>query len=566
MHLRNRVVFILLVLISAGLYIVPWHQYGVDIAWLNKPYTLGLDLQGGVELDYKVDLDAVRAQSGTSTEQNVVEGIKSVIDKRVNSLGLAEPTIQTAKYGSDNHIIVQIPTQSHSDLSIEERSAKNAEDIKKAKETIGKVVKLEFREEKKSITDEDRKARQTIAERALAELATTPWATVWSKYRDQYENVAYNTATGAIPREIAFSGVESITTFPYTSQVYVARGQESYDKNGSGEIIPITSPGYAILQIQSKNGTGTGATYAYSYLFVDQRPSMWQAAKTADGKVLNDQYLVNAGVGFTQVGQPEVELLFNDEGKKIFGELTKRLIGKQIAIFVGGELLTAPTVQAVITDGKAVITGNYTVKSAQTLANDINTGIVPAPIYLTSERTIDAKIGSESLRQILMAGAIGLFAIIVFLVVMYRVSGLLAGIALITYTVILIALVKMTGVVLTIASIAGVILSIGLAIDANILIFERMREALREGRPLDQAIVLGFDHSWTAIWDSHITSLTSAVILYVFGISMIKGFWFMLGLGIVLSLFTAMWVSRILIMAVGRNMGKRLETFIGYTK
>jgi protein-export membrane protein SecD len=565
MHLRNRVIFIVFIFISAGLYIVPWHQYGVDVAWLNRPYTLGLDLQGGVELDYKVDLDAVKAQSGTNTEQSVVEGIKSVIDKRVNSLGLAEPTIQTAKYGSDNHIIVQIPTQSHSDLSIEERSAKNAEDIKKAKETIGKVVKLEFREEKKSVTDEDRKARQTIAEKALAELATTPFTTVGEKYQDQYENVVYGTATGAIPREISFSGVESITTFPYTSQVYVARGQENYEKAGTGYTVTST-PGYAILSIDSKNGTGTGATYAYSYLFVDQRPSMWQAAKTADGKILNDQYLVNAGVGFTQVGQPQVELLFNEEWKKIFGELTKRLIGKQIAIFVGGELLTAPTVQAVITDGRAVITGDYTVKWAQTLANDINTGIVPAPIYLTSERTIDAKIGSESLRQILMAGAIGLVAIIVFLVIMYRVSGLLAGLALVTYTVILIALVKMTGVVLTLASIAGVILSIGLAIDANILIFERMREALREGRPLDQAIVLGFDQSWTAIWDSHITSLASAVILYVFGISMIKGFGFMLGLGIVLSLFTAMWVSRILIIAVGRNMGKRLEAFIGYTK
>jgi preprotein translocase subunit SecD len=312
MHLRNRVIFIVFIFISAGLYIVPWHQYGVDIAWLNRPYTLGLDLQGGVELDYKVDLDAVRAQSGTSTEQNVVEGIKSVIDKRVNSLGLAEPTIQTAKYGSDNHIIVQIPTQSHSDLSVEERSAKNAEDIKKAKETIGKVVKLEFREEKKSVTDEDRRARQTIAEKALAELATTPFATVGKKYQDQYENVTYATATGVIPREISFSGVESITTFPYTSQVYVARGQENYEKAGTGYTVTST-PGYAILSLESKNGTGTGATYAYSYLFVDQRPSMWQAAKTLDGKILNDQYLINAGVGFTQVGQPQVELLFNEE-------------------------------------------------------------------------------------------------------------------------------------------------------------------------------------------------------------------------------------------------------------
>ncbi len=242
------------------------------------------------------------------------------------------------------------------------------------------------------------------------------------------------------------------------------------------------------------------------------------------------------------------------------------MIGKQIAIFVGGQLLTAPTVQAVITDGRAVITGDYTIKGAQTLANDINTGIVPAPIYLTSERTIDAKIGSSSLQQILVAGAIGLLAIIVFLTVFYRISGLLAGVALITYTLILVALVKMTGVVLTLASIAGVILSIGLAIDANILIFERMREALRDGKNLEHSITIGFDKSWTAIWDSHITSLTSAIILYIFGISLIKGFGFMLGLGIILSLFTAMWVSRILIIAVGSKMTHHISAFIGFKK
>ncbi len=566
MNIRNRVLIIIALLVLSGLYIVPWNQYGIDSAWLNKPYTLGLDLQWGVELDYKVDLDVVKSQSGKTTEQNIVEGIKSVIDKRVNSLGLAEPTIQTAKYGPDNHIIVQIPTQAHTDLSEAARKTKNAEDIKKAKETIWKVVQLEFREEKKSVTDADRAERRILAEKAFTDIKTTPFATVWQKYRDSYENIGYNTGTGALPKEISFSGVETITTFPYTTPVFVARGEESYVKDSSGQIITTSNPGYAIVELLSKNGSGTWTTYAYSYIFVDQRPSLWQAAKTVDGKVLNDKYLVNAGVGFTQVGQPQVELLFNEDGKKIFGELTKRLIGKQIAIFVGWQLLTAPTVQAVITDGKAVITGDYTIKWAQTLANDINTGIVPAPIYLTSERTIDAKIGSESLRQILMAGAIGLLVIIIFLVSIYRVSGLLAGLALITYTLILIALVKMTGVVLTLASIAGVILSIGLAIDANILIFERMREALVDGKTMDQSITLGFEKSWTAIWDSHITSLTSAVILYVFGISLIKWFGFMLGLGIILSLFTAMWVSRILIIAVGRKIGKNSALFIGFKK
>lgn len=567
MKLSHRVGIVIGLIALSGLYILPWKQYGSENSFLTKQFTLGLDLQWGVELDYKVDLDAVRSQSGAKNEQNIIEWLKSIIDSRVvDGLKLSEPTIQTIKYGSENHIIVQIPTKDYSSLSEAERNKKKSEDIKTAKDVIGKVVKLEFREEKKDITDADRAERQAIAGLAHTELQTTSWDTIVTKYRDQYENVDYKTGSGSLPAIATFSGVQDIKTFPYVSPVVLTHTEPTISMDGSGNISEQYDQGYAIVKLDSKNGTSTGATYSYSVLYIDQKPSTWTAARTADGKVLDDQYLVSAGVGFTQAGQSQVELLFNDEGKKIFGELTKRLIGNRIAIFVGGQMLTAPVVQAVITDGKAVITGDYTVKWAQELANNINTGIVPAPIYLTSERTIDAKIGSSSLDQILTAGAIGLIAIVVFLTIFYRVTGLLAGIALIAYTLILIALVKMTGVVLTLASIAGVILSIGLAIDANILIFERMREALHEWKTLDQAIATGFDKSWTAIWDSHITSLTSAVILYIFGISLIQGFGFMLGLGIVLSLFTAMWVSRVLVLAVGRSMHGNSAAFIGVSK
>ncbi|MFA6090826.1 MAG: protein translocase subunit SecD, partial [Candidatus Gracilibacteria bacterium] len=282
-----------------------------------------------------------------------------------------------------------------------------------------------------------------------------------------------------------------------------------------------------------------------------------------DGKVLDERYLTKASVSFSQGFAPQVDLLFNADGGKIFAELTKRLLGKQIAIFVGGELLTAPTVQSVIPDGRAVITGNYTAESAKKLSTDINTGIVPAPIYLTSERTIDAKIGADSLRVIINAGLIGLLLIIGFLVLIYRVSGLMAGIALVIYGLILLAIVKSFGIVLTLASIAGIILSIGLAIDANILIFERTKEELRNGVEVEKAIIVGFGKSWSAIWDSHITSFTSAIVLYIFGISLIKGFGLMLGLGILLSLFTAMWISRILILVVGNKMRKKTKCFIG---
>lgn len=341
--------------------------------------------------------------------------------------------------------------------------------------------------------------------------------------------------------------------------------------------------GYSVVRIKSITSTekerevktGSGATevtkkekytakiYDYEGIFVSQKPSEWMAAKTEAGKVLDEQYLTKASVSFSQGFSPQVDLLFNADGGKIFAELTKRLMGKQIAIFVGGELLTAPTVQSVIPDGRAVITGNYSAEGAKKLATDINTGIVPAPIYLTSERTIDAKIGADSLKVIIHAGLIGLILIIGFLILIYRVSGLMAGIALVIYGLLLLAIVKTFGIVLTLASIAGIILSIGLAIDANILIFERTKEELRKGVEVEKAIAVGFGKSWSAIWDSHITSFTSAVVLYIFGISLIKGFGLMLGLGILLSLFTAMWISRILILVVGHKMRKNTKTFIG---
>lgn len=503
--------------------------------------------------------------------------MKAIIDRRVNSLGLAEPTIQTATYGTDTHIIVQIPTKDYGDISEEEKQKKSREDIANAKATIGKVVKLEFKEEKKEITEEDKLERRALAESALAELATTPFATVGQKYRDQYENIGYISTSGALIAEAQIEGIDSVTTFPYLSPVSYVPGEETLSADVDGNVITNRGAGgYTILSIDSMTevevpAEGTGVTtknkeYVYSMIYVDERPSLWTPAKTADGKVLNDSYLVSAGSAFNQAGQSQVELLFNDEGKAIFADITKRLLGKELAIYVGGEQLTAPTIQSVIPDGRAVITGDYTIASAKELADNITTGIVPAPIYLTSERTIDAKIGSSALREILIAGLIGLMLIVVFLTVYYRISGLLAGLSLVAYTIFLIALIKFFGPVLTLASIAGVILSIGLAIDANILIFERMREALQEGNNLMKSVHIGFDKSWTAIWDSHVTSLVSAAILFLVGISMIKGFGLMLALGIVLSLFTSMWVARVLIEVVAKRMNHNTQMFIGLKK
>lgn len=172
--------------------------------------------------------------------------------------------------------------------------------------------------------------------------------------------------------------------------------------------------------------SGGQKIYEYKVLWVDETPSAWQIARTKDGKSLNDQYLTDAQMVFSQNAQPQIQLTFNEDGKKIFGEISERLIGKQLAIFVGGDLITAPVIQTKIADGLAVISGNYTIEEAKEQAQDIKTGIVPAPIYLSSERTIDAKIGRDALHTIVVAGLIGLGVIIILLGIVYRIAGLLA--------------------------------------------------------------------------------------------------------------------------------------------
>lgn len=320
---------------------------------------------------------------------------------------------------------------------------------------------------------------------------------------------------------------------------------------------------YVALRLDAKTGENQ---YEYSYVLVDKEPGIWMPAKTADGKVLDDNYLIGATAYIDGNSlQPKVSLSFNEAGAKMFGEITARMIGQPLAIFVGGEIVTAPVINDAITAGMAEISGGYaSLQEAKEVADNITTGIVPAPIYLTSERTIDAKIGNTALSQILTAGIIGLSVIVVFLVAFYRVGGLLAGVALTSYAIILIAIVKFTGVTLTLAAIAGVILSIGLAIDANILIFERIHESLKEKTPLERSIDIGFEQSWAAIWDSHITSFLSALILFLVGVSLIKGFGFMLGIGILLSLFTAMWISRALILFTAKYI-QNPKTLLGFS-
>jgi len=274
---------------------------------------------------------------------------------------------------------------------------------------------------------------------------------------------------------------------------------------------------------------------------------------------LNGKHLVKSELQFDQNGfNPIVGLSFNNEGKKLFAELTKKYVCKDsdrskckpIAIFLDNQIISAPIVQQEITTGQAVITGKFTLSEAKSMVQRLNAGALPVPLKLISQETIGASLGQESLRLSLLAGIIGSLLVILFMIIYYRLPGILASIALLIYILITLTLYKLIPVTLTLSGIAGLILSIGMAVDANVLIFERLKEEISKGLPLKLAAQEGFRRAWPAIRDSNITTIISTLILYTFGTSFVKGFALTLGLGVLISMFTAIFITRLMLFEV----------------
>lgn len=260
---------------------------------------------------------------------------------------------------------------------------------------------------------------------------------------------------------------------------------------------------------------------------------------------LTGQDLKRATVGSSgALAEPIVSLEFNLEGTKKFAELTKKLYKQPMAIFFNGDLQSSPTIQDVITSGTAQISGNFTAKEVQQMVDLLNAGALPIPAKIIEENTVGPTLGADSIAKSKMAGALGLAFVMIFMVAYYRVPGLIANLALVIYGLILFALFKIIPVTLTLAGIAGFILSIGMAVDANILIFERTKEELRAGRTLFTAINSGFDRAWTSIFDSNMTTIITCAILYCCGTSIVKGFALTLALGVMVSMFSAITITK----------------------
>ncbi len=296
--------------------------------------------------------------------------------------------------------------------------------------------------------------------------------------------------------------------------------------------------------------------------------------KTVDGTAqdtfvptpLTGRFLSSASLSFGgqqgSTNEPVVNLKFNSEGSDLFAKITKENKGQVLAIFLDGQPISTPVIQDEIIGGEAVISGRFTAQEAKELVRSLNLGALPVPIELLSTETVGSTLGADAVAKGISAGYWGFILVALFLVAWYRFPGLLAVIALALYVGLLLAAFKLISVTITAAGIAALILSMGIAVDANILIFERMKEELRSGKRTVAAIKEGSARAWTAIRDGHVTSIISAIILFWFGTSMVKGFALVFGIGVVLSLFTAITVTRTFMLIFGDHEYKGLAKWL----
>lgn len=289
---------------------------------------------------------------------------------------------------------------------------------------------------------------------------------------------------------------------------------------------------------------------------------------------LTGAYLTKATLQFgqggaVQVQAPVVRVDFNSEGRALFADITAKNTGRLLAIFLDGTLLSAPVIQEKIPDGTAIISGNFSAESAREMVRNLNLGALPVPVVLQSTQAIGATLGTEALHKGIWAGVAGFILLSIFMILWYRLPGVVAVVSLVIYVILMLAIFKLIPVVLTAAGIAGFILSVGLAVDANVLIAERLKEELAAGRRAEAAIREGFARAWLAIRDSNTAHIIAAVILFWFATSLVKGFALVFGVGVFVSMLTAIVVSRTFMLALGLDEDSKLGRFLmrsGITK
>jgi preprotein translocase subunit SecD len=431
---------------------------GAIATLVTLPPQLGLDLRGGAQLTIQVQ----PTKEVKEIKPEDLTAVKTVIENRINALGVSEPLIQTV--GGDK-ILVQLP---------------GVTDSQQAERILGGTAQLEFRAQKQG-TEPQFQAEFAIKRQLDAELEA-----------------------------LRKGGNQA------TNSQQIIELNESIQKSNE-----------AIAQLFESVGL-TGKNLQ------DARPSPTQS-----------------GNGW------EVAIRFDSEGGQKFAELTKNLAGtgRSIGIFLDNALISAPVVGVEfaatgITGGSAVITGNFTIETANNLAVQLRGGSLPFPVAVVENRTVGATLGQDSIRSSIYAGVAGLVLVLIFMGIYYRLPGLIADVALLIYALLTLAAFALVGVTLTLPGIAGFILSIGMAVDANVLIFERTREELRAGNTLYRAVEAGFYRAFSSILDSNVTTLIACAALFWLGSGLVKGFALTLAIGVLISMFTALTCSRTFLLLV----------------
>ncbi len=508
----------------------------LKIGSLNKSFDLklGLDLKGGVSLIY--DADTANIEPGERA--SALDGVRDVIERRVNAFGVAEPVVQTQKSGDQWRVIVELP---------------GITDITEAIQRIGETPLLEFREQK-ALTPEEITAIEQRNEsvKPKAEDILKKVLEPNSDFAALAQQYSEDTGSAANGGDLGFATRDQFVP-EYETAIF-----DSLKVGETTRELVKSQFGYHIINKtdeQSENVNGENVIQVRSSHILLKTESTASSVYLPSG--LTGKQLSRSSVTFDpNTNQPQISLEFNEEGTKLFKEITERNVGNIVAIYLDGSPISLPTVQQAITTGQAVINGDFTLKEAKQLAQRLNSGALPVPVTLVSQQNIGASLGESSVQKSFTAGWVGLLVVAVFMIMYYRLPGLLSVFALGFYTLIVIAVFKLWPVTLTLAGIAGFILSIGMAVDANILIFERLKEELKTGRPLGLAIEEGFKRAWLSIRDSNISSLITCFILAWFGSSIIKGFAVTLSIGIIVSMLSAIIITRTLMRLVQQNIIK----------
>lgn len=364
------------------------------------------------------------------------------------------------------------------------------------------------------------------------------------------------------------------------SEPIVQVESSSFVSNNPSERLVVELPGVTDV---SQAIDEIGKTPLLEFKLVGQNTATTsKATVSADGTInlnvgdryiatgLTGRYLESAQLEFSGQSssgglsnQAVVSINFNNEGADLFEKITSEHVGESLAIFLDGEVISAPRINEPISGGQAVISGSFTPDEARNLAQNLNFGALPVPITLKSTETIGASLGGEVLGKGIKAGVLGFSFVMLFILLWYRIPGLVATVSLFFYVIGMLALFQIIPVTLTAAGLAGFILSLGMAVDANVLVFERMKEEYREGKDISEAARVGFKRAWSAIRDGNITSLLSAVILFWFGTSMVKGFALVFGIGVIMSMLSALIVTRTLLLALpNAKLGQKWFSFL----